>query len=127
MELINALAHSALAQQCVDPPRVDDQTLKGVIDGKAKFLSSLVGDAGLKGHVEIAKTDIFSKYPNSDQVPLQWAMAQGRSRQCACDARRARERHWPPRAGGRCPARGARGKDAPAGAASVGHDAEQSR
>jgi hypothetical protein len=63
-----ALAHSALAQQCGDPPRVDDQMLKGEIEGKAKFLSSLVGDAGLKGQVEMAKTDIFSKYPNADKL-----------------------------------------------------------
>ncbi len=63
-----ALAHSALAQQCGEPPRVDDQMLKGEIDGKAKFLSTLVGDAGLKGQVEMAKTDIFSKYPNADKL-----------------------------------------------------------
>jgi hypothetical protein len=63
-----ALAHSALAQQCGDPPRVDDQVLKGELDGKAKFLSSLVGDAGLKGQIEMAKTDVFSKYPNADKV-----------------------------------------------------------
>lgn len=68
LPMVLALAHSALAQQCGDPPRVDDQVLKGEIDGKAKFLSSLVGDAGLKGQVEMAKTDIFSKYPNADKV-----------------------------------------------------------
>jgi hypothetical protein len=53
------------AQQCGDPPRVDDQSLKGDLEGKAKFLSGLVGDAGLKGQVEAAKTDIFSKYPDA--------------------------------------------------------------
>jgi hypothetical protein len=50
---------------CGDPPRVDDQTLKGELEGRAKFLSSLVGDANLKGQVETARTDIFSKYPNA--------------------------------------------------------------
>jgi hypothetical protein len=63
-----ALSHSASAQQCGDPPRVDDQTLKGEIDGRAKFLSSFIGDAGLKGQVEMARTDIFSKYPHADKV-----------------------------------------------------------
>jgi hypothetical protein len=56
----------AVAQpSCGDPPRVDDQTLKGDLEGKAKFLSSLVGDANLKGQVETARIDIFSKYPNA--------------------------------------------------------------
>jgi hypothetical protein len=53
---------------CGDPPRVDDQSLKGDLEGKAKFLSSLVGDAGLKGQFETARTDIFSKYPNADRT-----------------------------------------------------------
>src|SRR5215469_3081715 len=61
-----ALAPSRVnAQQCGDPPRVDDQSLKGDLEGKAKFLSGIVGDAGLKGQVEAAKTDIFSKYPDA--------------------------------------------------------------
>jgi hypothetical protein len=50
---------------CGDPPRVDDQTLKGDLEGKAQFLSKLVGDANLKGQIETARTDIFSKYPNA--------------------------------------------------------------
>jgi hypothetical protein len=37
---------------CSDPPRVDDQMLKGDLEGKAKFLSSLVGNANLKGQIE---------------------------------------------------------------------------
>jgi hypothetical protein len=63
------LAFSVVVAQaqpsCGDPPRVDDQTLKGDLEGKAKFLSSLVGDASLKGQVETARTDVFSKYPNA--------------------------------------------------------------
>src|SRR4051794_36112190 len=50
---------------CGDPPRVDNQTLKGDLEGKAKVLSSLIGDANLKGQIETARTDIFSKYPNA--------------------------------------------------------------
>ena len=60
---LSAVAHAQ--PSCGDPPRVDDQTLKGDLEGKAKFLSSLIGDANLKGQVETARTDIFSKYPNA--------------------------------------------------------------
>jgi len=60
---VSALAHAQ--PSCGDPPRVDDQTLKGDLEGKAKFLSGLVGDANLKGQIETARTDIFSKYPNA--------------------------------------------------------------
>jgi hypothetical protein len=62
---ISSIAH---AQQCGDPPRVDDQSLKGELEGKAKFLSGWLGDAGLKGQVEAARSDVLSKYPNADQV-----------------------------------------------------------
>src|SRR5208282_4584523 len=66
---IPPLAGEAQQQpSCGDPPRVDDQSLKGDLDGKARFLSSLVGDAGLKGQIETARTDIFSKYPNADKT-----------------------------------------------------------
>jgi hypothetical protein len=61
-----ALGGAAQAQpSCGDPPRVDDETLKGDLEGKAQFLSKLVGDANLKGKIETARTDIFSKYPNA--------------------------------------------------------------
>jgi hypothetical protein len=61
-----ALSAAAQAQpSCGDPPRVDDHTLKGDLEGKAKLLSSLVGDTNLKGKIETARTDIFSKYPNA--------------------------------------------------------------
>jgi hypothetical protein len=63
------LSISARAQpSCGDPPRVDDQTLKGDLEGKAQFLSKLVGDANLKGQIEAARTDVFSKYPNAGQA-----------------------------------------------------------
>src|SRR5215469_16431246 len=58
----------SLAQQCGDPPRVDDQSLKGDLEGKAKFLSSLVGDAALKGQIETARTDVFGKYPDANRA-----------------------------------------------------------
>ncbi len=69
--LLAVLPLASEAQQqpsCGDPPRVDDQSLKGDLEGKAKFLSSLVGDASLKGQMETARTDVFSKYPNADRT-----------------------------------------------------------
>ncbi len=64
------LAGKAQQQQpsCGNPPRVDDQSLKGDLEGKAKFLSSLVGNADLKGQIETARSDILSKYPNADKT-----------------------------------------------------------
>jgi hypothetical protein len=59
------LATAHAEPSCGNPPRVDDQTLKGDLDGKAQFLSKLVGDANLKGRIETTRTDIFSKYPNA--------------------------------------------------------------
>jgi hypothetical protein len=58
---------AAHAQQCGDPPRVDNQSLKAELEGKAKFLSSLVG-VGLRGQIDIARTDIFGKYPDATQA-----------------------------------------------------------
>jgi hypothetical protein len=65
--LIVILPMATAAQQpsCGDPPRVDDQSLKGDLEGKAKLLSRLVGDAGLKGQIEAARTDVFGKYPDA--------------------------------------------------------------
>jgi len=60
---------SALAQpSCGDPPRVDDLQLKGELDGKARFLSSFLGDSSLSGKVEASRIDVLSQYPNADQV-----------------------------------------------------------
>jgi hypothetical protein len=64
-----ALCGLAQAQpSCGEPPRVDDLTLKGDLEGKAQFLSKLVGDADLKGKIEAARTDIFSKYPKAGEA-----------------------------------------------------------
>src|SRR5690242_15079099 len=62
------LLSASLAQaqpSCGEPPRVDDQSLKGALEGKAQLLTRLVGDANLKGNIEAARTDIFSKYPEA--------------------------------------------------------------
>lgn len=51
------------ASLCGQPPRIDDEEIKGQLDGKAKFLSSFLGDAQLSGQVDIARKDVFSKVP----------------------------------------------------------------
>ncbi len=58
------------AQQCGEPPIVSDQSLKGELEGKAKFLSGYLGEAGLKGQMESARTDVLNKYPNADRVRI---------------------------------------------------------
>jgi len=63
--MITAQSLLANAQQCGDPPRVDNQSLKGDLEGKAKFLSGFIGDANLKGQVEAVKEDIFRHYTDA--------------------------------------------------------------
>lgn len=58
----------ARAQQCGEPPSNMDQVIKGELEGKAKFLTGFIGDAGLKGQIEAARTDVLHKYPNADRV-----------------------------------------------------------
>jgi hypothetical protein len=62
----------ALAQlgSCGQPPVVEDGSVKGEIDSKASFLKTFVGDAALKGQVDIAKNDVLQRYPNADQLRL---------------------------------------------------------
>jgi len=57
-----------IAQQCGDPPVVSDKSLKAELDAQAKLLYGKVGDVGLKGDFESARTDVLSKYPNADKV-----------------------------------------------------------
>jgi hypothetical protein len=69
LTVLVAFACPAHAQpSCGEPPRVDDQSLKGDLEGKAKFLSSLVGDANLKGQAEAVRTDIFRNYPEASKT-----------------------------------------------------------
>ena len=57
-----------IAQQCGDPPRNIDQSLKAELEGKAKLLFGQIGEVGLKGQIESARTDVLNKYPNADKV-----------------------------------------------------------
>jgi hypothetical protein len=64
-----AISVSVRAQpSCGDPPRVDDQTLKGDLEGKAQLLLKWVGDAGLKGQIEATRSDVFSKYTDAGKA-----------------------------------------------------------
>ena len=57
---------------CGDSPPVADSSLKGDIEGKAKLLSKLLGDASLRGEIEISRKEIFSKYPNADRLVIDY-------------------------------------------------------
>lgn len=56
----------ALGLDCGLPPPVQDESLKGELDGKARFLSGLIGKAELGGNIQTTKTEIFHKYPKAD-------------------------------------------------------------
>jgi hypothetical protein len=62
-----AVAQSSL---CGAAPRTEDVSIKAELDGKASLLTKYLGDAGLKGQVEIAKNDVLQKYPNADELRL---------------------------------------------------------
>ena len=66
--VLSATWYAAAQPSCGDPPRVDDQSLKGTLEGKAKLLSNMIGNANLKGELETARTDVFSKYPQADRT-----------------------------------------------------------
>lgn len=59
--LAGGAAFAQSSSQCGDPPRVDDEQLKGQIAGRAKLLSGYVGGAELTGNIDLARKDIFSK------------------------------------------------------------------
>lgn len=49
---------------CGQPPRVDDESLEGDIQGKAKFLTSVLGRADASGKIKISRIDIFKQAPD---------------------------------------------------------------
>ena len=53
------------AQQCGDPPRVDDESLKADIEGKAKLPFELMAEGDVKARVQTLRADVFSKYPDA--------------------------------------------------------------
>src|SRR4051794_7959622 len=58
---------SSQTSYCGDVPPVSDDVLKGVINGRAQFLSRFLGDAALAGEITTSRTEIFSKYKNADE------------------------------------------------------------
>jgi hypothetical protein len=53
---------------CGEAPPVADLTLKRDLEAKAKALASIIGNTQLKGQTEVARTDIFSRYPKADRT-----------------------------------------------------------
>lgn len=62
--LVVAASCHAADDRCGQPPRVDDENIKGTIEGKAKLLATWVGDAGLSGQIQAERKDVFSKTPD---------------------------------------------------------------
>jgi hypothetical protein len=60
-------ATHAQASLCGNPPPVEDEQLKGDINGKAQFLSHFLGDASLGGKIESSRTEIFSRYKDANE------------------------------------------------------------
>jgi hypothetical protein len=74
--LVAGTMNSAFAQQinCGPPPQLDqrlqnDESIKGNLQGKAQFLSKLVGSADLGGQIETTKKELYVQ--SKDYYPAQ--------------------------------------------------------
>lgn len=61
--LFTASSHAA-DDVCGQPPMVNDENIKGTIEGKAKLLANWIGDVALSGQIQLERKDIFSKTPD---------------------------------------------------------------
>jgi hypothetical protein len=75
--LLVCASGAALAQShpiCGSPPEIkgipkeEEDRFKGQLDGRAKILSKLIGDASLAGQVETTKKTITQDFPDLDQA-----------------------------------------------------------
>lgn len=66
--LLQITSAHALEAKCGDPPRIEDQSLKVEVEGKAKLLFRSIADTSLSGKMEAARTDIFSKFPDANKA-----------------------------------------------------------
>ena len=62
--ILESSASGQVVSECGEPPLVADTSFKGQIEGKAKFLSSIIGDANVSGQIESARTDVYKQAPN---------------------------------------------------------------
>lgn len=68
---VSYTAHSyAHTTQCGSPPIVQNTKLKAELDGKAQFLSSIIGDSAISGKFEQTADDVLSKYPDADSLRI---------------------------------------------------------
>jgi hypothetical protein len=70
--LLSFLGSASFAQNanCGDAPVVEDGTIKGALDGKAELLMRFIGNAQLKGEVDVARSDVLSRYPNASALRI---------------------------------------------------------
>jgi hypothetical protein len=57
----------AFAQQCGDPPRIDDQALKGDVDSEVELFTEF---KDIRKKLETARNGTFNKYPHADKVEV---------------------------------------------------------
>jgi len=67
ISLVTSSSAFAQASLCGDPPSVANETLKGVIDGKAKSLTGFLGGGPLSHEIEASRQEIFSSFPAAEQ------------------------------------------------------------
>jgi hypothetical protein len=65
--VFSAFGAQAQPSLCGNPPPVENETLKGDINGKAQILSRFLGDASLGGKIESSRTEIFSHYKEANE------------------------------------------------------------
>lgn len=58
----------AQEMDCGNPPPVANEELRIDIEGNAKLLTGLLGQAAVSGKVQKSRSDIFASYPNADKV-----------------------------------------------------------
>jgi hypothetical protein len=75
--LLLGLPNLAVATReiCGEPPppqfkEESDKSIKGDLDGKANFLSSLVGKVGLGAKIESTRKEIFAKYSDANTANM---------------------------------------------------------
>jgi hypothetical protein len=65
----------ATREKCGDPPppqfkEESDKSIKGDLEGKANFLSSWLGKAGLGAKIDLTRKEIFAKYPDANTANM---------------------------------------------------------
>jgi hypothetical protein len=58
-------AAQSVSEACGEPIPVENETIKGNIEGKVALLARSLGSVGLTGEIEVVRREIFSEYPDA--------------------------------------------------------------